>query len=129
METKPGDLEGLAKSSGKAVEKEAEATSTPKDPAPKQESTAPLPTEDVPDPDEDDLDDLDGQFPAKYQRTILNQVLQICLMNSHRSSPPPTLLRVLAPADPLPLPQLKKVFPMMILRNNSRLAWPIYSGS
>jgi peroxin-19 len=65
METKPGDLEGLAKSSGKAVETEAEATSTPKDPAPKQEPTAPIPTEDVPDPDEDDLDDLDGQFPYR----------------------------------------------------------------
>ena len=59
METKPDYLEGLAKPPGKAVEKEAEVTST-KDPAPKQESTAPIPTEDVPDPDEDDLDDLDG---------------------------------------------------------------------
>jgi peroxin-19 len=60
MEAKPGNLEGLAKSSGEAVENEAEVTSTPKDPAPKQESTAPITTEDVPDPDEDDLDDLDG---------------------------------------------------------------------
>lgn len=61
METKPEDLEGLVKPPGKVVEKEAEATST-KDPAPKQESTAPIPTEDVPDPDEDDLDDLDDML-------------------------------------------------------------------
>jgi peroxin-19 len=60
METKPGDLEGLAKSPGKAAEKEAEVTSTPKDPASKGESEAPIPIGDVPDPDEDDLDDLDG---------------------------------------------------------------------
>jgi len=53
MEQKPGDLEGLAKTTGKAIEKEAEAVPKPEDPAR---------TEDVPDPDEDDLDDLDGKF-------------------------------------------------------------------
>jgi peroxin-19 len=53
MEQKPGDLEGLAKATGKAIEKETQAVPKPKDLAP---------TEDVPDPDEDDLDDLDGKF-------------------------------------------------------------------
>lgn len=54
MESKPGDLEGLAKTTGKAMEKEE---SKPTTSAPKQD---PAPVEDVPDPDEDDLDDLDG---------------------------------------------------------------------
>jgi hypothetical protein len=54
METKSGDLEGLAESTNKAIEKDpADAITKPKDPAP-------APAE-VPDPDEDDLDDLDGQ--------------------------------------------------------------------
>jgi peroxin-19 len=75
METRPGDLEGLATASGKAVEKEAESTTKPKDPASKEETKAPIPTEDVPDPDEDDLDDLDGQFSTTYQRAVLIQVL------------------------------------------------------
>lgn len=52
MESKPGDLEGLAESSGKAIKKETTVSA--------QESKAPACTEDVPDPDEDDLDDLDG---------------------------------------------------------------------
>jgi peroxin-19 len=62
METKPGDLEGLAEASGKAIEKESDPAPVPDDPAsevPKPKD--PVPTKDVPDPDEDDLDDLDGQ--------------------------------------------------------------------
>ncbi|KAE9377727.1 Pex19-domain-containing protein [Stipitochalara longipes BDJ] len=64
MESKPGDLEGLAETSGKAIEKETTAVPTPKDPAsaalPKPNN--PVPTEEVPDPDEDDLDDLDDML-------------------------------------------------------------------
>ncbi|KAH6722356.1 Pex19 protein family-domain-containing protein [Leptodontidium sp. MPI-SDFR-AT-0119] len=68
METKPGDLEGLAETSSKAIQKEAEAESKPvsKDPAP-AEAAAPVQqnvasAEEVPDPDEDDLDDLDDML-------------------------------------------------------------------
>ena len=53
MEQKPGGLEGLGETTGKAIEKETQAVPKPMDPAP---------TVDVPDPDEDDLDDLDGKF-------------------------------------------------------------------
>ncbi|PVH84392.1 Pex19-domain-containing protein [Cadophora sp. DSE1049] len=67
METKPGDLEGLAKTSSDAIQKEAEAvpSAAPKDPAPTK--VAPTQkdvasTEEVPDPDEDDLDDLDDML-------------------------------------------------------------------
>jgi peroxin-19 len=54
MEKKPGDLEGLAESSGKAIKTES------------QDAKANIPTPvaattSVPDPDEDDLDDLDGE--------------------------------------------------------------------
>jgi peroxin-19 len=52
MEKEPGDLESLVEASGKAMETESSSTPNTKDPAPKEE---------VPDPDEDDLDDLDGQ--------------------------------------------------------------------
>ena len=52
MEKEPGDLEGLAKTSGKVVELESSSTPEAKEPVPKEE---------VPDPDEDDLDDLDGK--------------------------------------------------------------------
>jgi len=65
METKPGDLEGLAEVSSKAIQKEEEPAPVSKDPA----STTAAPTrkdvassEEVPDPDEDDLDDLDGAY-------------------------------------------------------------------
>lgn len=63
MEKKLGDLEGPTAAPGKAMEKESDTTPVPKDPpsaeAPKpKESVA---SEEVPDPDEDDLDDLDGQ--------------------------------------------------------------------
>lgn len=54
MENKPGDLEGLADATGKAVERESATTA----------AQIPPPTAavaDAPDPDEDDLDDLDGQ--------------------------------------------------------------------
>ncbi len=63
MESKPGDLEGLAEASGKAMEKDTTAVPIPKDPASTEipKPNAPVPTEDVPDPEEDDLDDLDGQ--------------------------------------------------------------------
>lgn len=70
MESKPGDLEGLAATTGKALEKESEAASKPRDPAPPVEVKALVATEDVPDPDEDDLDDLDGKLhqihPVNY---------------------------------------------------------------
>ncbi|KAG4414889.1 hypothetical protein IFR04_011965 [Cadophora malorum] len=65
METKPGDLEGLAEVSSKAIQKEEEPAPVSKDPA----STTAAPTrkdvassEEVPDPDEDDLDDLDDML-------------------------------------------------------------------
>jgi hypothetical protein len=73
MEKLPGDSEGLAESSGKAVEKEAEGASTTKDPT-SVEVTEPkdhAPMEAVPDPDEDDLDDLDGQLYANLRVHIL----------------------------------------------------------
>lgn len=59
MESKPGDLEGLAQTTGKAIDKETKAESTPSKP----KDPAPTATADVPDPDEDDLDDLDGLPP------------------------------------------------------------------
>ena len=62
METKAGGSEGLAETSDKAIQKEAESIS--KSPAPKEDAPRTqdaLPIEDVPDPDEDDLDDLDGR--------------------------------------------------------------------
>ena len=54
METKPGDLGGLAQTVAKEMEPEKKEKDTSKvsDPAP--------PVADAPDPDEDDLDDLDG---------------------------------------------------------------------
>lgn len=55
MESKTGDLEGLAQTTGKRIEKGCVKADTAS-PA-KQD---PVPVEDVPDPDEDDLDDLDG---------------------------------------------------------------------
>jgi peroxin-19 len=62
MEKKPEDSEGVADAPGKAAEKETEALPISKDPAsaavPKPKDPAPV--EEVPDPDEDDLDDLDG---------------------------------------------------------------------
>jgi len=57
MESKPGDLEGLAQTTGKAIEKEESNPTTAF--AWKQD---PAPVEDVPDPDEDDLDDLDDML-------------------------------------------------------------------
>lgn len=64
MESKPGDLEGVARTSEKVLGKEAEPTvNIPQDPAPNEVFKASEPTEDVPDPDEDDLDDLDGKPP------------------------------------------------------------------
>jgi hypothetical protein len=57
MEAKPSDLEGPVVTTDKAVEKEVQP-----DPAPTADAKAPLEAKDVvPDPDEDDLDDLDGQ--------------------------------------------------------------------
>lgn len=79
METKAGDLAGLAETSVKTIQKETEALPTPKDPAPTQAASkvedAPnaqdvAATEDVPDPDEDDLDDLDGNYILQYRRPI-----------------------------------------------------------
>lgn len=66
MATKQADVEGLEKSTASALEtekkqpeatvpeKKADETSTTTDPAPA--------VADVPDPDEDDLDDLDGMY-------------------------------------------------------------------
>lgn len=56
MEAKPGDLEGLAETSSKILQKEAAPA------APSEVSESPAQVDDVPDPDEDDLDDLDGDF-------------------------------------------------------------------
>jgi len=53
MESKAGDLEGLADTTAKALKTELKTESDPKDPTS-------LKAEDVPDLDEDDLDDLDG---------------------------------------------------------------------
>ena len=70
MENKPGDLESLAASTGKEIEKEATPAPKSTDPAPKDEiprEEMPTPKqeiapEEVPDPEEDDLDDLDGSY-------------------------------------------------------------------
>jgi len=67
METKPGDLEGLAKPTGKATEEEAKpikpSEEAPEEEVPKPKAEDPaLAVEDVPDPDEDDLDDLDDML-------------------------------------------------------------------
>lgn len=58
MEKKAEDVEGLVETSDKNLEGEAEATSKATPEAVKLEDVTP--GEDVPDPDEDDLDDLDG---------------------------------------------------------------------
>lgn len=56
MESKPGDLEGLAETTGRAIEKEEhQNTAVTSKPDPAVEDTG------APDPDEDDLDDLDGK--------------------------------------------------------------------
>jgi peroxin-19 len=63
MEQKPGDLEDLAETSAKIPKDEKTTlapTSTTSQPA------APPPVESFPDPDEDDLDDLDGKFICPY---------------------------------------------------------------
>lgn len=54
MESKPGDLAGLAESSTKVLVGESSTVSET------QAADAAAAWEDVPDPDEDDLDDLDG---------------------------------------------------------------------
>ncbi|CZT08705.1 hypothetical protein WAI453_006153 [Rhynchosporium graminicola] len=82
METKPGDLEGLAETTSKAIQKDSEVStsSASKDPAPV--SSAPIQqdvatTENVPDPDEDDLDDLDDMLdefnPSKPELTTASK--------------------------------------------------------
>lgn len=65
METKVGDLEGLAASSTKSMagETKPEAATA----APKAEEW-----EDAPDPDEDDLDDLDGRIVCASLRGLAN---------------------------------------------------------
>jgi hypothetical protein len=50
--------------SGKEIEKETDTKLVSKDPATTAGLKAPEATEDVPDPDEDDLDDLDGWLLA-----------------------------------------------------------------
>lgn len=74
MESKLGDLEGIARTTGKAIEKEESKTSTASTSKPD-----PAPVEDVPDPDEDDLDDLDGLLSPQFHNiTLLMQEIQIC---------------------------------------------------
>lgn len=64
MESKPGDLEGLSHSTGKAIEKEESKNTT--------SIAKPNPAvEDVPDPDEDDLDDLDGLQVLQFRMGVL----------------------------------------------------------
>lgn len=53
METKAGDLEGLAKTSAEVLKSEGRSSTT--------QASHVLQVEDAPDPDEDDLDDLDGR--------------------------------------------------------------------
>lgn len=62
MESKPDDSGVPATILDKATEKETDTKPTSKDPAPTAGMRAPEATEGVPDPDEDDLDDLDGWF-------------------------------------------------------------------
>lgn len=63
METKSGDLDSVAASTGKGIETEAPPLFKSIDYGPQDEVPAPekaVAAEEVPDPDEDDLDDLDG---------------------------------------------------------------------
>lgn len=66
METKPGDLEGLAAASGKAIQNASKSLN--------EEATS---SHDAfPDPDEDDLDDLDGWTSSNklpYTRAIADR--------------------------------------------------------
>lgn len=55
MESKPGDLEGLKKEPAKAVRTEDGSV-------PETTASTSAPVDDAPDPDEDDLDDLDGEL-------------------------------------------------------------------
>lgn len=75
MEKKPGDLDGSAEAPGKATEKESDPTPIPKDPAsaelPKLKET--VAAEGVPDPDEDDLDDLDGLSIIQLWSSCINE--------------------------------------------------------
>ena len=70
MESKAGTLEGLANTTGKAIQKEGSeiTTSTSK--------PAPPPVDSVPDPDEDDLDDLDGLQILRIQTTVSNNQIR-----------------------------------------------------
>lgn len=61
METKAGDLEGLVSTSAKVMERTAEEV-----PAVEEGSIV----EDAPDPEEDDLDDLDGTASPKCDSKI-----------------------------------------------------------
>ena len=78
MESKPGDLGGLAKTTaGNNTEEEPKPTmpsgaAASKAEVPKPKANDPTPAEDVPDPDEDDLDDLDGDFLSTIQETTTN---------------------------------------------------------
>jgi hypothetical protein len=63
MESKPGDVEGLAQNTTNAIEKEELQ-------AAKFLKPDPAPQEDAPDPDEDDLDDLDGLQPLHPQKSL-----------------------------------------------------------
>ncbi|KAE8452986.1 hypothetical protein EG329_012173 [Mollisiaceae sp. DMI_Dod_QoI] len=73
MDKKQGDVQGLADTSAKVTEKEAEAEVTSKPAAETTKSQGAAPAEEILDPDEDDLDDLDDMLdefsPSKPEPT------------------------------------------------------------
>jgi hypothetical protein len=79
METKAGDLEGLVKTSTEALKSDEKAPDA-------SNCNKPSVVEDAPDPDEDDLDDLDGVYaqPSQVHKLIL--MSQICWMSFPRLS-------------------------------------------
>lgn len=73
MEGKTGDLEGLAATTTKALKREEAPETSSKDTemsAPSAETA----TEEFPDPEEDDLDDLDGSCASPLIRTLLTDL-------------------------------------------------------
>lgn len=75
MDTKSGDLEGLAQATEKGIVKEDSESTIEALSKPNPASVV----EDVPDPDEDDLDDLDGLLLLRFPNIVLlTSELQIC---------------------------------------------------